>query len=90
MSFSQLPVEYLPTWMHVNDVSLFDVKVGPKQHQGNAVVAQSSMSTKEETFDLPVVSTIPHDLILNDETVEQYAKEDRNFRQLLDVIGHQV
>ncbi|CAM1500952.1 Fc.00g101140.m01.CDS01 [Cosmosporella sp. VM-42] len=47
------------------------------------------------TTTAPTVTTltrlmrIPHDLVLSVEAVEEYAKVDQNFRQLLDVAGHQ-
>ena len=34
--------------------------------------------------------TVPHSLVLNQAAVEEYAKEDRNFKQLVEAVGHHV
>lgn len=33
---------------------------------------------------------VPRDLVLSSESVEEYAKENKEFRQLFDAAGHQV
>ncbi|KAK3325879.1 hypothetical protein B0H66DRAFT_573601 [Apodospora peruviana] len=83
-----LPIEALPAWALLNDVAFVDVKVKAIEGKGYGLVCDRKLSTKEDTFDLPTLVTVPHNLVLNIEAVEEYAKEDRNFKQLLDVAGH--
>jgi len=33
---------------------------------------------------------VPHELVLNEAAVEEYSKEDKNFKQLLAAVGHHV
>lgn len=40
--------------------------------------------------DVQTLMSIPHELILNREAVEMYAKESREFRDLYDAVGRQV
>lgn len=42
------------------------------------------------SYQPPSLITIPRELVLNAEAVEQYAKEDRNFKALLDACGRKV
>jgi len=90
MSHAQLPIESLPPWLILNDVSFLDVRLASIPGKGYGLVAERKLATTEKTFDIPSLLSIPHDLVLNAETVEEYAKEDRNFRQLLDAAGRQV
>ncbi len=90
MSQAQLPIESLPAWLVLNDISFLDVGIASVTDRGYGVVAERKLTTAEETFDIPSLLTIPHDLVLNTEAVDQYAKVDHNFRLLLDAVGHQV
>lgn len=72
--------------MSINDGAFSNVEVKPINHKGNGIIAQKSSA---DIGDSPVL-TIPHDLILSAETVHEYAKEDKNFSQLLDACGHKV
>ncbi|KAK3946018.1 hypothetical protein QBC46DRAFT_424983 [Diplogelasinospora grovesii] len=89
MSRPDLPIEALPAWTLLNDITFHDVKVAETEESGYGLVSERNLSTQEETFDVPTLITVPHSLVLNVECVEEYAKEDRNFRQLLDAAGHQ-
>ncbi len=44
------------------------------------------MSSKD-TFDIPTLLTVPKDLILSAEAIEEYAKTDKHFRELLGAAG---
>jgi hypothetical protein len=90
MPRTELPLELLPAWLALNDVSLYDAKVSQIEGKGCGLVADRNLSTAGgDTFDIPALLTVPHALVLNAEAVEEYAKEDRNFRQLLDAAGRQ-
>lgn len=47
-------------------------------------------NTETGSYRPPPLITIPRELVLNAEAVEQYAKEDRNFKALLDACGRKV
>ncbi|KAG8168847.1 hypothetical protein KVR01_001596 [Diaporthe batatas] len=80
----RLPLESLPVWTSFNNGVFSNVQVEPVPHKGSGLVAKKH-SVAIGT--LPLIS-IPHSLVLNSEAVEEYAKEDRSFRQLLDACGH--
>ncbi|KAK4041793.1 hypothetical protein C8A01DRAFT_34171 [Parachaetomium inaequale] len=82
-----LPIEGLPAWAHLNDVSFHGVKVVNTEGKGYGVVSDTDLEATDDTSDAPALLTVPHDLVLNAAAVEEYAKEDKNFRQLLDAIG---
>ncbi|KAK2736519.1 set domain-containing protein [Colletotrichum kahawae] len=88
MATSKLPVETLPTWAMFNDVDLVDVEAREIPGCGLGLLVNKELSREEETFDIPTLLRIPHELVLSAEAVESYAKVDKNFRQLLDACGH--
>ncbi|GKT49009.1 SET domain-containing protein [Colletotrichum spaethianum] len=88
MAASQLPLETLSTWAMFNDVDLVDVEAREIPGCGLGLVSNKDLSREEETFDIPTLLRISHELVLSAEAVENYAKVDKNFRQLLDVAGH--
>ncbi|KAL1840039.1 hypothetical protein VTJ49DRAFT_910 [Mycothermus thermophilus] len=85
-----LPIESLPFWARLNDVSFRHVKVSKIDGRGYGVVCEDDVETAEENeTGQSTLVTVPHDLVLNAAAVDEYAKEDKNFRQLLDaMIGH--
>lgn len=72
--------------MGFHNAGFFSVEVKPIHNKGNSLVAQADSANIGQS---PMIR-VPHDLVLNEETVEQYAKQDRNFRALLDACGHKV
>ncbi len=90
MSHSRLPIESIPAWLALNDVSFYDLRITSVADRGYGLVTERRLTTAGETFDTPSLVSIPHELILSAETVAQYAKEDRNFRLLLDAVGEQA
>lgn len=72
--------------MSINDATFTNVEVKPINNKGNGLIAQKD---SDEVGDSPLL-TIPHDLVLNCEAVHEYAKEDKNFSQLLNACGHKV
>lgn len=74
-------------WTSFNNGNLSKVvEVKSIPDKGSGLVAKNDSAAIGET---PMIS-IPHSLVLNSEAVEEYAKEDRSFRQLLDTCGHKV
>ena len=94
MPWPALPIEDLPAWAHLNDVPFTKVRVSNTEGKGYGVVCDKDLNTtgatSEATTDGPALITVPHDLVLNAAAVEEYAKEDKHFRQLLDAVGHRV
>lgn len=72
--------------MGFNNATLTNIEIQRIQQKGNGLITRaSSIDIGQSGF-----ITVPHDLILNTEVVEEYAKEDKNFRALLDACGHKV
>lgn len=84
---ARLSLEALSAWMSFNDAALHGVNVQSVENKGNGLVAQEKLARGSKQTPLLAIS---HGLVLNQEAVEEYAKEDRNFRELLDTCGHKV
>jgi hypothetical protein len=86
----ELPITALPAWSKLNDVHFLDISVqnlgGSK---GFGLLTDRPLSS-QDTFDIPTLLTIPHDLILSAEFIEEHAKVDQHFRQLLELAGGKV
>ncbi|PSK60471.1 hypothetical protein B9Z65_621 [Elsinoe australis] len=81
----KLPAEALQPWAALNNVKLHDVRVGvDSEHpeRGAGVFAQRDMESSEDGH--TVLMTVPRDLILSKERVEEHAKVDKDFRAILD------
>ena len=84
----------LRTWARFNSISIKGVEIAPVSGRGNGLVATEELTTitaegspegqHSEEVDL---LTIPRGLVLNAEAVEQRAKEDGDFKSLLDAAG---
>ena len=85
-----LPITALPAWAKLNDVNFLDIKVqNLGDSKGYGLAADRRLSS-EDTFDIPTLLIIPHDLVLSAEAIEEHGKVDQHFRQLLDVAGGKV
>lgn len=103
-SSSQLSIDAFPAWARLNDVDFTHVKLQETEGKGFGLVAEKDLNEKEkESGDgdakdgkspsketATALVRIPHDLVLSAAAVEEYAKVDQNFRQLLEIAGHQV
>ncbi|GJC98278.1 SET domain-containing protein [Colletotrichum higginsianum] len=88
MAASQLSLETLFTWAMFNNVDLVDVEAREIPSCGLGLISNKDLSRDEETLETSTLLRIPHELVLSAEAVENYAKVDKNFRQLLDAAGH--
>lgn len=86
MSREHLPLQALLAWIGINNATLSNVEVRPINHKGNGLVAQKDSA---DIKDSPVL-TIPRGLVLDAAAVAEYAKEDKNFSQLLRACGRKV
>ncbi|KUJ18403.1 SET domain-containing protein [Mollisia scopiformis] len=83
----QLPINALPAWAKLNDVNFLDISVHDLgSEKGYGLVTSRALSS-EDVFDVPTLLIVPHDLILSAEAVEEHAKVDAHFKQLLEVFG---
>lgn len=85
-----LPIEGLPAWARFNDVLFHGVTVTRTEGKGYGVVSDTDLSITNDTTESPDLLTVPHSLVLNAEAVSEYAKEDKNFKRLLDAVGRRV
>ncbi|KAK0668827.1 hypothetical protein QBC41DRAFT_303031 [Cercophora samala] len=83
-----LPIQDLPAWARLNDVSFDNVEVTTTEDKGYGLLSQKDLTAPEATVETPQLLTVPHDLVLNSQAVEEHAKEDKEFKQLLDAVGH--
>ncbi|KAK3327526.1 hypothetical protein B0T19DRAFT_165293 [Cercophora scortea] len=87
MPWPGLPVDALPAWALLNAAVFHDVKIATLDGRGCGLVCDRNLSA-DGTHDPPTLLSVPHSLVLNAKAVEEYAKEDRNFKHLLDIAGH--
>lgn len=90
MPWPQLPIEDLPAWAHLNGVSFASTQVAFTEGKGYGVVSTRDHKSTADTPDVPALLTVPRELVLNAAAVDEHAKEDSHFRQLLDAVGHRV
>lgn len=93
MKREYLPIKTLPAWQHLNGVVLSGVsfqKLGFDEHgadKGSGIVATEPKSSSENDPKPEILLQIPGDLVLSLETVHNYAKSDRDLRDVLEPMG---
>lgn len=92
MSPPRLPIDTLPAWALLNGISFTNAKVQNIPGKGFGLISEKDYKVDHDSKpkSSSTFLTVPHDLVLNVAAVEEYAKEDKNFKQLLDAVGHQV
>jgi hypothetical protein len=90
MRRGEFPLSALPAWCAFNDVNFFDVKVADIEGRGYGLVVERDLMNDADNVEVPTLLTIPKDLVLSIEAVEEYAKVDKHFHDLHDAAGHQV
>jgi hypothetical protein len=90
MRRSQLPITALPAWSKLNDASFIDIRVRDLGGTKGYGLATERVLGSKDTFDVPTLLIIPHDLILSAEAIEEHAKIDQHFKQLLEAAGGKV
>lgn len=81
----QLPSEALLPWAMLNGVTFDHAVPGIVPGRGGALLAKQSLDASDD--DSRVVLTVPRDLILSLERVQQHAKTDKDFRGVLESLG---
>ncbi|KAI0108303.1 SET domain-containing protein [Daldinia grandis] len=79
----------LPAWSTLNGVAFLNVAVANIDGRGNGLVAKKDLISQEGDSEPLALLKIPKELILSAEGVEEYAKENKYFRQLLDTASRQ-
>ncbi|KAI1425676.1 hypothetical protein F5Y12DRAFT_354873 [Xylaria sp. FL1777] len=87
MRRAQFSLSNLPAWCMFNNITFTGVSVADIEARGLGLIAETNLNNEDD--ELPALLTIPKELILSATAVEEYAKENKDFRQLLDVAGHQ-
>ncbi|KAI1154591.1 hypothetical protein F4825DRAFT_162567 [Nemania diffusa] len=87
MQRGRFPLADLPTWCMLNNIIFSGIHVAEIEDRGLGLVAEKHL--KSESDERSSLLTIPKDLVLSAVTIEGYAKESKDFRQLLDVAGRQ-
>ncbi|KLU83825.1 SET domain-containing protein 8 [Magnaporthiopsis poae ATCC 64411] len=90
MSQTELPIESLPIWSRFNGVTFDGVRISRIEGKGFGLVSERIFQPPpdERTPNHRILS-VPTELVLNAEAVEEYAKEDQRFRELLNAAGGQ-
>lgn len=91
---SHAPIEAFPTWAHFNGVQFMGVKLQDVGNgKGFGLLAEPDVqgsAVKMIGEEARAVLRIPRDLVLSAEAVQEYAKVDQNFKQLLERAGRKV
>ncbi|ERS97671.1 SET domain protein [Sporothrix schenckii 1099-18] len=90
MAHAQLPITSLPLWETLNNVTFTNTRITAIPGKGFGLVSIGSESSSQTDGNGKPLISVPHGLVLHVEAVEEYAKQDRNFRLLLDAVGHQT
>lgn len=90
MKRERLSIAALPAWCKLNNVSLQDVEIKDLGASGYGIVTNRTLSTEEETFDVPALLRIPNELVLHRGTIDEHTKVDGHFRELLEAAGGKV
>ncbi|KAI0434360.1 hypothetical protein F5Y09DRAFT_268470 [Xylaria sp. FL1042] len=76
----------LPAWCMLNNITFTGVSVAGIEARGLGLIADRNLN---EDDGLQALLTIPKELVLSAAGVQEYAKENKDFRRLLDAAGHQ-
>ncbi|PQK13474.1 hypothetical protein BB8028_0004g04050 [Beauveria bassiana] len=83
----QLPIESLPAWATLQDVKLQQVGMRHVDGKGYGLVAENAIDGSGNVNDAFEIMRISAELVLSREAVEEYAKVDRHFKQLIETLG---
>lgn len=78
----QLPPQALLPWAMLNEVSFNNVIPGTTADKGGGLLAKDDLNSGDDASRL--LLTVPRDLILSLERVQQHAKVDKDFREVLE------
>lgn len=90
MHRDQLPIAALAPWSKLNDVAFIDTSVQELGKSRGFGLLTNRALTSKDSFDIPTLLDVPHDLILSAEAIEEHVKVDQHFRELMEVTGGRV
>jgi hypothetical protein len=88
MSSSGLPTAAFPAWALFNNLEFTHVRLEDVEGKGLGLLAEGDLAANAGGNE--ALLSIPRDLVLSADAVEEFAKVDQDFKQLLDVAGHRV
>ena len=75
--------------MRLNDATFYNINVEHTEDRGYALIAAKDVNS-ENTHDQPILLHVPQDLVLSGTAIEEHAKSDKDFRELLVAAGGKV
>ena len=81
----QLPQNAFVPWALLNDVTFDRTVSGVVQGRGGALLAKEDLNADEDSSN--ILLTVPRDLIISLECVQDHAKVDKDFREVLESLG---
>lgn len=81
----QLPSEALLPWAMLNEVSFDRTVPGISEDRGGALLAKENLNADDD--ESRILLTVPRDLILSLERVQEHAKVDKDFREVFESLG---
>jgi hypothetical protein len=81
----QLPQNAFVSWAVLNDVTFDRTAPGTILGRGGALLAKEDLNADEDSSN--ILLTVPKDLILSLERVQDHAKADKDFREVLESLG---
>ncbi|KAI8963772.1 SET domain-containing protein [Daldinia sp. FL1419] len=88
MRRGHLSLDDLTVWSTLNGIQFLNVGVTNIDGRGNSLISKEELVNLEDEPEPTKLVTVPKELILSAAGVEEYAKENKDFRQLLDAVGH--
>ncbi|KAH9826177.1 SET domain-containing protein 8-like [Teratosphaeria destructans] len=83
-----LQPEAVQTWAEINGVDFRQTKPGTAVGRGGALLAKEDIAApKSDLENLPVLLTVPKELILSAERIREHSNIDQDLRQVLESIG---
>ncbi|KAF4977849.1 hypothetical protein FZEAL_5692 [Fusarium zealandicum] len=84
------PIKETTTTTSSNEEGNDGLKPDGKEGERAGTATETDSGVGDTKSNLTKLLRIPHDLGLSAAAIEEYTKVDQNFRQLLDVAGHQI
>jgi hypothetical protein len=81
----QLPQDAFLPWARINEVTFDRTVPGSIPDRGGALLAKDDLNADEDMSN--VLLTVPMDLILSLERVQEHAKVDKDFREVIESLG---
>jgi hypothetical protein len=83
-------LDAFPQWCTYNDAQLLDIFLATDSEKGNHFMCSSDLRNDDDNVELPLLLTVPKDMVLSADAIQQYAKVDKNFRDIYSAAGRQV